>query len=312
MSKIAFIGDVHLSPRVPASRKDDYPNTLLTKLDSLKQLSIQNNISDLVFLGDLFNTKHMTLAYFIKCFQKFKTLDDSGITLHLIVGNHDITYNNDSTLEESPIKLLYDSDVFDVRNIFTIDNTTVYLYNYTELTPNLPKPLDLNTYNILVGHYFYDIGFGDDDHTLTRDQCKDLQYNAYLLGHDHTPYTPVKRDGYEVHRPGSLSRGTSQTCQINRDSIQITVFDTTTHTFTYLDLPNVLPTKDVYKEDHLIDKVTLSTISESLQDLLSDLTFDNSSDIFATLHQIPMDPKIKELIISYLNNEGVYDKEVNL
>lgn len=309
MSKVMIIGDAHFSPRIPISRKDDYPETLLRKLDSIYESATVNNVSDLIFLGDLFNTKHMTLSYFIKVFQKLKIMDDKGLVLHLIVGNHDITYNNESTLEDSPIQILFDSYTFDSRKSFILDNTAFYLYNYTELTPELPKPMDKSMYNVLVGHYFYDLGFGDVEHTLSKEQCSQLGYNAYLLGHDHAPYSPIKTKDYEVHRPGSLSRGTSQTCHINRDNIQVIIMDTKSHTFDYVDLPNILPASEVYKEDHLIDKVTLSTISESLQDLLSDLTFDNSSDIFATLNQIPMDDKIRELIISYLNNEGVYDKE---
>lgn len=310
MSKIIFAGDLHLSPRVPASRKDDYPETLLNKLDSLRQLAIQKDVSDIVFLGDLFNTKHMTLAYFIKCFQKFKAIDDQGIVLHTCIGNHDITYDNDSTLEESAIKLLFDSGVLDTKSVFTRDNVSVYLYNFTQLTSELPKPTNLGQYNVLVGHYFYLTGFNDIEHTLSPQQCEQLSYNAYVLGHDHTPYTPVIQKDYQVHRPGSLSRGTSQTCQVQRDEINVVLLDTQSHQFTYEHLPNVLPSKDVYREANLIDKYTLSSISESLQDLLKDLTFNNSSDIFETLHQIPMDTKVKELIISYLNNEGIYDNRM--
>ena len=308
MSKIMFVGDVHLSPRIPASRKDDYPETLLNKLESIRKLAIQKDVSDIVFLGDLFNAKHMTLAYFIKCFQKFKVMDEQGITLHTCVGNHDITYDNDSTLEESAIKLLFDSDVLDIRSSFAVDDVTVYLYNFTTLTSDLGTPLNRDYYNVLVGHYFYLTGFNDIEHTLSPQQCIQLGYNAYILGHDHTPYTPVKQKDYEVHRPGSLSRGTSQTCQVQRDEINVVLLDTQSHQFTYEAIPNVLPSKDIYKEATLIDKFTLSSISDSLKDLLADLTFDNSSDIFETLNQIPMDPAVRECIISYLNNEGVYNR----
>lgn len=308
MSKIMFVGDVHLSPRIPASRKDDYPETLLNKLESLRQLAIKNDVSDIVFLGDLFNSKHMTLSYFIKCFQKFKAMDDQGIILHACIGNHDITYDNDSTLEESAIKLLFDSEVLDTKSVFTRDDVSVYLYNFTQLTPELPKPTNLGQYNVLVGHYFYLTGFNDVEHTLSPQDCTRLGYQAYILGHDHTPYTPVIQKDYQVHRPGSLSRGTSQTCQVQRDEINVVLLDTQSHQFTYEPIPNVLPSKDIYKEAVLIDKFTLSSISDSLKDLLADLTFDNSSDIFETLNQIPMDSSVRECIISYLNNEGVFNR----
>ena len=310
MSNIMFVGDAHYSPRIPVSRKDDYPNTLLNKMDSIKTVALSNDVKDIVFLGDLFNTKHMTLSYFIKVFHKLKSIYDSNIRLHLIVGNHDILYNNDSTIEESPIKLLFDSGIFDPASKFVVSDSIIHLCNYTTITSDISKPLNDSAYNILVGHYFYDMGFGDTDHTLSKELCDTLNYNAYILGHDHTPYSPVITTKYEVHRPGSLSRGTSQTCHVNRDDIQVLLFDADSHKFTYVNLPNILPSTEVYKESTLIDKITLSSISESLQDLLSDLTFDNSSDIFQTLNQIPMDDSVRELIIHYLNLEGVYDKEV--
>lgn len=304
MSKIMFVGDLHLSPRIPLARKDDYPTTLLNKLHSLQKLALDQKVTDLVFLGDLFNTRHMTLAYFVKCFQQFKDMQSAGLQLHLIIGNHDILYNNEDMTQESPIQILLDSQLFN-NQTFQRDDTTISLFNYTETTQTLP--VNTQTYNILVGHYFYLFGFSDEEHSLSHEQCTDLKYQAYILGHDHTPYDPIKKQTYEVHRPGSFSRGTSQTCQVNRDNIQVVLFDTTTHKFTYQDIPNIIPSKDVYKENHLIDKVTLSTISESLQDLLSDLTFDNSSDIFQTLNSIPMEDAVRQLITSYLNAEGVYD-----
>lgn len=310
MSKVLFIGDVHLSPRIPISRKDDYPNTLLNKLDQINTLALANNVSDIIFLGDIFNTKHMTLPFFIKCFDRFKNIKDNNINLYTCVGNHDILYNTDDTMKESPIQLLYDSNMFIKTPSLQLDTTTIDIYDYTTLTPTLTQCEHTNQHHILVGHYFFHLGFNDTDHTLTKDQCRDLHYDSYILGHDHTPYSPITTSQYQVHRPGSLSRGTSNTCQVNRTNIQILMFDTVTHEYTYLDLPNILSASDIYKENLLIDKVTLSDISDSLKDLLSALEFDNSSDIFATLNSIPMEADIKQLIISYLNSEGLYDSNI--
>ena len=304
MSKIMFIGDVHLSPRTPISRKDDYPQTLLNKLNEIKLLAKKHNIQDLVYLGDLFNTRHMTLAYFIKCFQIFKEIDDLNINQHLIIGNHDISYNNEDTTQESPIQLLLDSNIFENKS-FTRDDSHITLYNYTTDTQDINPPTN-DGFNILVGHYFYALGFNDTEHTLSKEQCTNLHYDAYILGHDHTPYEPLLKGSYQVHRPGSLSRGTSQTCQVNRDTIKVLIYDSKSHEFTYEDLPNILLSKDVFKESTLIDKLDFSTLSESLQSLLEDLNFDNSSDIFETLDSIQMDERVRNLITQYLNAEGVY------
>lgn len=313
---IMFVGDVHLSPRTPISRKDDYPQTMLNKLSKLYNVAKENKVNDIIFLGDIFNTRHMTLNYFIKCFKVFSDLA-SVSKLHLVVGNHDITYNNESTLQDSPIQILYDSGLFERHNfkenilpVALDEDELFYFYDYTvpvqEIQP-VPEGCKGCT-NFLIGHYFYCIGFGDEEHTLTKEMCSKLGYNYYILGHDHTPYTPVKTKEYEVHRPGSLSRATSNTCQVSRDTIQVVIYNTKTKQFTYKDLEGILPSKEVYKENILVDKITLSSISESLQDFLNALDFNNTSDIYDTLNSIPMDNKVKDIIIKYLEAEGVYQQ----
>lgn len=310
MSKVLIVGDVHLSPRTPISRKDDYSETILNKIHTLGDIVIKYKVEHIIFLGDLFNTRHMTLPYFIKCFQEFKRLDSLGAKLHTVVGNHDIYYNNESTMEDSPMQILFDSQLFSNES-FKDDNTYFTLVNYTTNTDSLPEVTEKNYYNVLVGHYFYKLGFGDTDHTITEEQASKLGYHSYWLGHDHTPYEPINNDhlNYSVHRPGSLSRGSSNTCQLHRNSIQLILFDSGTWDYEYINLPNVLSSKDVYKENLLISKVDMFSLDESLQDLLRSFEFDNSSDIIETLNQIEIDQEIKDKVLEYLSYEGVYQKE---
>lgn len=310
MSKIMFVSDVHLTPRVPIARKDDYPQTVLNKVEALGKISQAHGVSDIFFLGDIFNTKHMTLPYFIKCYDKFNALVSMGLKLHTVVGNHDILYNTEDTMQESPLSIMFNSNVIDNAEHITIDNVTVHQYNYLTKLENIPNCPHDDKYHILSCHYFYNLGFGDEDHTLSMELCDKLGYNAYILGHDHTPYKPVVKSNYQVHRPGSLTRGTSQTCQVNRDSIQVLLLDSNTLEFEYVDLPNILLSTDVYREDHLIISDSITSLSESLQDFLKALEFNNSSDIFETLNSIPMDKKVKDCIISYLSNEGIYEQGV--
>lgn len=308
MSKVLIIGDVHLSPRTPASRKDKYADTMISKLSSLSDLITKHNVEHLIFLGDLFNTKHMTLPYFIKCFTLFKDLHNTGVKLHLVIGNHDIYYNSESTMEESPIQILLDSDIFE-NSDFTIGKTSFHLFNYTIPVLNIPKVQNdqADSYNVLIGHYFYNLGFNDDEHTITKELAQSLGYNSYILGHDHTVYSPVETKHYVVHRPGSFSRGTSHTSQMSRDSIQVILFDADELTYDYLDVPNVLPSKDVYKELASVSKMSFYDMDMSLEKLLSSLDFNNSSDIFSTLSTIEMDSDVKELVYSYLQDEGMFN-----
>lgn len=309
MSKVCIVGDTHFSPKQPVSRKDNYPETLLNKLDNLLELCKDNNVEDVIFLGDLINANQMTMEYFIILFKHFMEFKKNNIRLHSIIGNHDVQHGNEDFLDKSPIVLLFKSNLFN-NNSFVIGNKVFTLQNFYNTTDTI-EPVNDDKVNILIGHYFYLNGFNDKYHTLSPEECKSLGYDYYFLGHDHTPYEPLKINGYEVHRPGSFSRATSETCQVSRDNIQVCLFDTNTLEVEYKNIPNVLSSKDVYKETKLISKLTDkdeidTTLSEDINNLINDLSFNFSSDIYLVLDEMNLEEEVKESVIKYLEEEGIY------
>ena len=311
MSKVAIIGDTHFSPKTPVSRKDDYPNTLLKKLNSLFTLCLDKGVTDCIFLGDLINCNQMTVEYLIKLYDGLLRFKQAGISLHTLIGNHDLPHGNKEYLENSAISLLLRT-VFDQKD-FILGDTIFVLENYYMTVDNLKgvETENIST-KIFCGHYFYLNGFNDTAHTLSPELCKELGYNMYFLGHDHTPYEPLKVNGYEVHRPGSFSRATSDTCQVTRDNIQICLYDVATCKVEYVDIPNVLPSKDVYKEAKLIEKMTVSnidtTLSEDIDNLIDSMSFDFSSDIYTVLDSLNINEEVKDKVTEYLTEEGLFRK----
>lgn len=309
MSKVCIVGDTHFSPKQPVSRKDNYPETLLKKLDSLLELCIDNNVRDVIFLGDLINNNQMTMEYFIILYRYFSQFSKFNIKLHTVIGNHDINHGNEEFLDKSPLAILFESKLFNNKD-FIRDNCKFTLKNYYDTIDKL-EPIKEGGVNILIGHYFYLSGFNDIYHTLSPEDCKRLGYNYYFLGHDHTPYESLRINGYEVHRPGSFSRATSDTCQVTRDNIKVCLFDTETLGISYLDIPNVLLSKDVYKESKLISKLIDkdnidTTLSQDIDDLINDLSFDFSGDIYKVLDEMNLEDKVKDAVIKYLEEEGMY------
>lgn len=308
MSKIVIVGDTHFSPRTPVSRKDDYPETLLNKLDSLFNVCKDLKATDCIFLGDLINANQMNMEYFIKLYKKFLDFSMNNIRLHTVIGNHDVQHGNKEFLEKSPISLLVDSNLVS-NSDFIRDSIRFKLVDYYE-------PFDIieeaypGMCNIFVGHFFYLSGFGDTEHTLSPEQCKKLGYNMYFLGHDHTPYSPLKVNGYQVHRPGSFSRATSDTCQVNRDEIKICVLNTNTMDVEYLSLPGVLPSSCVYKETKLLSDLNDTdidiTLSENIEQLIDSLSFNFSSDIYKVLDELELEEEVKGKVVEYLESEGMF------
>ena len=317
MSRIAIIGDTHFSPKTPVSRKDDYPSTLFNKLNSLLTLCIRENVTDCIFLGDLINANQMTVEYMVRLYGEFIAFKNNGIDLHTVIGNHDMAHSNIDYLNKSAIALFISSGLFSTMS-FVKDDTYFELIDYyvpvNELKPfNAGDLLHNIKCKVMCGHYFYLNGFNDMPHTISPDMCKELNYNYYFLGHDHTPYDPLVKTNYEVHRPGSFSRATSDTCQVNRDNIQICIFDTDTHKVEYKDIPDVLPSKDVYKESKLISKLNESdletTLSEDIDNLIDSMSFDFSSDIYTVLDSLDLKEEIKDKVTEYLMEEGLFRHE---
>ena len=309
MSKVLIVGDTHFQNRIPISRKDDYPNTLINKLKGLGELIEKYQVSDCIFLGDLFNTKNLDLAYFTSVFNTFKQIKDkTHVKFYTIVGNHDLLYRNRELLVSSPITLLTITNVFEQTKELDTLNIGGVDFTFADYTLPVDQISDATSDDsVFIGHYFFDNGWGDTSHTLTHALCKKLGYKFYFLGHDHTPYEPLIK-GYQIHRPGSFSRGTSESCQVKRDNIQVCLFDTNFKAVSYLDLPNVLSSKAVYRDDLLINKAldtSLSSLSEDFSVFLDAFKYDGTEDILNTLDKLQIDPQVKELLLKYLRLGGL-------
>lgn len=307
MGNILFVGDTHFSNRIPISRKDDYPNTLITKLRSLGSLIQPNDVTDVIFLGDLFNTKNLDLAYFTRVLEEFlKIKSTTGVNLYTVIGNHDLLYRNRELLDSTPISMLRLIGVFEDVEEIKLGDYTFRFCDFTTDVFSIPKASVNNEF--LIGHYFYENGFNDVEHTLTDELCTSLGYKYYVLGHDHTPYDPVINGSYSVYRPGSFSRGTSQTAQVHRESVDVLLFNTTTSKFTSLSIPGVYSIKDVFKEEVLLSK-TLDTSLKSLdidfKEFLNSFKFDSSQSLIDTLNEMNLDEDVYNLLIKYLRLGGL-------
>ena len=307
MGNILFVGDTHFSNKIPISRKDDYPNTLISKLRSLGTLVKDNGVSDVIFLGDLFNTKGLDLSYFTRVLKEFLNIKMmTGVNFYTVVGNHDLLYRNRELLDASPISMLRLVGAFEDVVETTIQGFTFRFCDFTTSVDDIPKASSKNEF--LIGHYFFEDGFDDKEHTLTCDLCESLGYKYYVLGHDHTPYDPLVKSKFSVYRPGSFSRGTSQTAQVHRESINVLLFNTATSKFSLLDIPDVLSIKDVFKEQVLLNKVldtSLQSLDVDFSDFLDNFKFDSSDSILETLQDMNLSEDVYELLLKYLRLGGL-------
>ena len=92
LNGLLFIGDPHVSSRVPGFRSDDYPRAILKKLEWCRDYALQNRLKTAI-LGDLFNyprdNANWLLKELIDLFRSFQPL--------AIYGNHDVHENTISS-----------------------------------------------------------------------------------------------------------------------------------------------------------------------------------------------------------------------
>lgn len=104
-----LFGDVHLAPRGPASRIDDYAQAILAKLKRVAELSFEHSVDASFCMGDLFHhkdpgrTPHWLVLETIRILRQFKQRP------YLILGNHDLQSVGPESLWKQPVGILVES-----------------------------------------------------------------------------------------------------------------------------------------------------------------------------------------------------------
>ena len=301
MSKILFVGDVHLTDSTPVSRKDAYPKTVLDKIQSLAGIVSANNIDCIIYEGDVFNTCTLSLSYLLKCMTAFKTIK---VPQYFIIGNHDITYERLENYRKSPLSLLEMTGILTHLthdNPLSFDDVLIYGFDYGQnITPVSPYS---GKFNICVAHTFYDNElYGKTSSMLSLEDALKSNYNMFVLGHDHSIYKPVINGSFRLYRHGSLTRGTSSTSNIDRD-IYVGCFDTVTKDWTLISVPH-LPSSEVFRERVLLNKET--PIEYNLDNIIDNLDYKETTSCYDQMDSMKIDEKIKNLITYYLELNGLY------
>ena len=317
MAKILFIGDTHLSAINPISRKEtreQYRELLLNKLESVRQICLQDNINNVIILGDVFNNNSGIMNSFeVDIWTKFLEFKANGIELYTIIGNHDMLFQNDSEFKGTYLNKAFITGIIKHLDEITIDNIYIKGIDFgKDFIPN-----DNTTYySILVGHCFYENerfgGMGNGN--LTKQKCLDLNYKAYVLGHDHTPYDIVDEINYKVIRPGSLIRGTSKTCNLYR-KVTVAIFDSSINSWEYREIPTK-PGKEVFNDRIFIQKE--EDLDINIDNLLQNLTASKDMNIYDIIDQDKQNAELElkeeykdclDLITKYLEANGIFRLE---
>lgn len=187
--KILNLGDWHLGVKAD----DEWVQSI--QLDGIKQAieySKKNGITTWIQYGDIFDVRkaitHKTMEFAREIVQM---LDDAGITLHTVVGNHDMHFKNTLTPNASTELLAkyHNVKVYDKPTTVDFDGCLIDLIPWMceENTGEILEHIKTSSASFCVGHwelngfYFYK---GMKSHGLEPDFLK--TYKEVWSGHFHT------------------------------------------------------------------------------------------------------------------------------
>lgn len=297
MSKILFIGDTHLNASTPSSRKDVYSTTVLNKIKNIGKMIEERNISKVIYLGDIFSAKWQPITYIIDAMDAFNSIKCEQYT---IVGNHDLTYEREESFNSSPLSILTRAGIMKILKEINIDNKVLIRgFNYCDSLSSS----EFNGFKICVAHCFYNNEkFGGTTHNIQPEDGLKLGYNAYVLGHDHTPYPDIANSAFQVIRPGSLTRGSSHEYNLKRN-VEVIEFDTDTLQFHHIPFP-CDPPDDVFRERVYIEKEQKSELT--LDEVINSLDYTQESSFYTEFDKAEIPKAHKELIQKYLEANGIF------
>ena len=297
MSKIMFVGDLHLNYQTPSSRKDVYPQTMLEKVKAVAKLAEENEVDDVILLGDVFHQRYQPYSYMMKCFMAFKEFKKPPYS---IIGNHDLIFERIESFDESPLNFLFMTGV--VKHLTELEYGDVLVKGFDYTTPISPNEV-IDKYTICVAHQYYNTPLYK--YYISPTDALSLSYNSYVLGHDHTVYDNVTNDKFNVIRCGSLSRGTAHSSNLMRD-VYVDIFDTITKTFTRVQVPTQKAT-DVFKEIKYVEK----SLETSVDEIIDKMEFSADKTIYDILDEHKELPQeVKDLIMKYLEDNGIFRHKV--
>lgn len=107
-----FRTDVHVADRSPASWKGDYPAEIWSNLQQIGDLARKYKVTAVLDGGDYFHIKAATRNPHSIVIRSAELHAGYPCPVWSIEGNHDIAYNNLTTIDRQPLGVLYASGVF--------------------------------------------------------------------------------------------------------------------------------------------------------------------------------------------------------
>lgn len=213
---IITVGDIHISDTNPRSRKDNFKEAILNKLEQVRLTSIKLKADAVVLVGDLFNLKnpsknpHSLVRELIELFKSFPC------HVYMIPGNHDLTADNLESLKEQPLGVLFASgSVINLsqeeikKDEYKISLIGIPYMDDVDISSITLPPKEDCLCQVCVLHAYAGLKKGRlfKDRLYGYDELAKMGADIYIIGHYHVDQGIEEIDNKFFVNLGSISRG---------------------------------------------------------------------------------------------------------
>lgn len=322
MITLVWRTDVHMADASPQSRTDNWPDTIINKLAQVGEIARGVNADAVIDGGDFFHVKSPTRNSHEVVRRVTEVHSRYPCPVYANVGNHDVKYGSIEFLNESPLAVLFETNVFrrlyDTHEaLFTSDDgTTVRVVG----VPYHGTKYDLNkftsivkgneTFLIVVAHCLASPKGGtmfEAEDIIGYSQLTNLDPDVWCFGHWHKDQGVTEiANGKWVVNVGSLSRGSISQDDVGRIPSCVVMRASIIGMEIEQVMLKVGKPADVFdigaKERSTNRKVAMDIIVDQLK---SNLTMRDSGsvlDVVRGANNVP--DEVKERTIDYLERAG--------
>lgn len=312
--------DAHVADEAPASRLDDWAETILSKFDQVGRIAAEVGAAAVLDGGDLTHIKsptrnsHRLVRRIAEVHAKYPC------PVYCNVGNHDVRYGDYAHLGDSPLGVLFESGVF--RRLYDQhearfvgpDGTTVRIagvpyhgvrYDWERLRSITKGDED---YLVVLAHLLASPGGGsmfEGEDILKYGDLVSLDPDVWNFGHWHKDQGIQEIGGKVFVNIGSLSRGALSMDELTRiPGVAILRFSEAGIS-TEIRRLDVAPAEKVLDLDRKVRQEARSMTVEAFVDSIKPtLQAVSGQSLVATVQALEMPPEVRERVLGYLENSG--------
>jgi exonuclease SbcD len=298
MPKLLFVGDIQADDRAPKSRKDDYLQTILTKLEEALKIGKSKKVDAVIFLGDIFERldppgrcRNGILALLVKA--------SKYMPLYVTIGNHDIKNSNDN-LPNSALGTLIEAGVLQY-----VDSVPELSLGFGHFKVGIEDDLKNGLYSdkdylIWAFHANISTTTMPYEHVLFKDIAWHEKTKFVVSGHLHRRMNDIK-DGVKFVNPGPLVRDELNDYNLDfKPGILLLEYSENQPIIDYqiIELKSTVNSQDVFNiEEMQLVKDQKNDTQKYIQQITQTKFWVNNSDKYQSLREAGQIKKIEETVV---------------